>query len=262
MNIISFSGGKDSTALILWAKENLENFTTIFCDTGWEHEITYRYIEYINQTLLDGKLVVLKSDKYDGFEDMAIKRKRVPSVMARFCTQELKLFPTKKYIAQFEDVHLFVGIRAEESAKRAQMDENVFDEDYYKCWIHRPLLKWPVKKIFGIMFKHGIEPNPLYMMGMSRVGCFPCIMVNNVELKQIFTKYPETIVKIREIEKKIGRSFFSYDFIPHWACSGFDEKSGKKFPWIDDVYKYIMKDTNQLSMFEAESCLSWYGLCE
>ena len=35
-HIISFSGGKDSTALILWAKENLEEFITVFCDTGWE----------------------------------------------------------------------------------------------------------------------------------------------------------------------------------------------------------------------------------
>lgn len=52
--IISFSGGKDSTALILWAKENLEVFETVFCDTNWEHPITYKYIEYINKALLGG----------------------------------------------------------------------------------------------------------------------------------------------------------------------------------------------------------------
>ncbi len=97
-NIIAFFGGKDSTALILWAKENLDSFQTIFCDTGWEDQITYDYIKYINKTLLNGKLIVLKSEKYDGFEDLAIKKKRVPSTMARFCTQELKLFPTQKYI--------------------------------------------------------------------------------------------------------------------------------------------------------------------
>ena len=61
-NIISFSGGKDSTALILWAKENLKNFITVFCDTMWEHAITYAYIDFINKTLLDNKLVVVRPE--------------------------------------------------------------------------------------------------------------------------------------------------------------------------------------------------------
>lgn len=46
-HIVCFSGGKDSTALVLWAKENLPEFTTVFCDTGWEHPITYAYVEEI-----------------------------------------------------------------------------------------------------------------------------------------------------------------------------------------------------------------------
>lgn len=40
-HVVCFSGGKDSTALVLWAKENLAEFITVFCDTGWEHKITY-----------------------------------------------------------------------------------------------------------------------------------------------------------------------------------------------------------------------------
>ena len=72
--IISFSGGKDSTALILWAKENLDEFETVFCDTGWESDETYEYIQYINLMLLSGKLIVLHSKDYSSFEDLSIKK--------------------------------------------------------------------------------------------------------------------------------------------------------------------------------------------
>lgn len=64
--IITFSGGKDSLASLLWTREHItKNFTTVFCDTGWEHPLTYEYINRIADKLhLD--LVTLKSKKYDG----------------------------------------------------------------------------------------------------------------------------------------------------------------------------------------------------
>ena len=35
--IVTFSGGKDSLAALLWVREHItKNFTTVFCDTGWE----------------------------------------------------------------------------------------------------------------------------------------------------------------------------------------------------------------------------------
>lgn len=259
-NIISFSGGKDSTALILWAKENLESFQTIFCDTGWEDKITYDYIEYINHFLLGGKLIVLKSEKYDGFADAAIKKKVIANTNMRYCTTELKIIPTKKYIKQFDDVHLYNGIRADESPRRAAMDENVYD-DYFNCWVHRPLLKWTAKQVFDIQIKNGIEPNPLYKMGMNRVGCMPCIMSNHKEMKNIIKNRPDIIDKIRKLEKDVGNSFFKYNYIPEYACTGRSPK-GIKFPWIDDVVKYLQGNPNQTEMFEYPTCMSFYGLCE
>jgi len=122
--IISFSGGKDSTALILWAKENLKDFITVFCDTHWEHDITYTYINYINSTLLNNKLIVVSSDKYGSFEEMCLKKKRVPSTMARFCTEELKLKPMKKFIQQYlPNIEIYIGVRADESFSRSKLPE-------------------------------------------------------------------------------------------------------------------------------------------
>ena len=48
-NVISLSGGKDSTALLLFAIERGEEFEAVFADTGHEHPETYRYVEYLEQ---------------------------------------------------------------------------------------------------------------------------------------------------------------------------------------------------------------------
>lgn len=73
--IVTFSGGKDSLAALLWTREHItKNFTTVFCDTGWEHPLTYEYIHRIADKLhLD--LVTLKSKKYAGMVDLS-RRKR------------------------------------------------------------------------------------------------------------------------------------------------------------------------------------------
>lgn len=268
-HLISFSGGKDSTALILWAKENLESFEVIFADTGWEHPITYEYINYINQTLCDGKMIVVKSKKYDGFSDMSVKKQRVPSTKARFCTQELKLFPIHDYIhdrwtiEQLGNITMYDGRRADESFSRSKLAETVFDMDYYGCWIRRPLIKWTAQDCFDIMKRHGIEPNPLYKMGMKRVGCMPCIMSTLPEIEQISKRFPEIINKVRELENKIGRTFFGVEKIPfqHRKTSLED---GNRVAFIDNIVNYVSDDKNQTVLFDEEpqSCMSHYSICE
>jgi len=51
-NVISVSGGKDSTAMILLSIERqVENPIYLFADTGHEHLKTYEYVEYLEHAL-------------------------------------------------------------------------------------------------------------------------------------------------------------------------------------------------------------------
>lgn len=57
--IVTFSGGKDSLASLLWVRNNItKDFITVFCDTGWEHPLTYQYIDDVCHKL-DLNLVTL-----------------------------------------------------------------------------------------------------------------------------------------------------------------------------------------------------------
>lgn len=263
-HIVCFSGGKDSTALILWAKENLPEFTAVFCDTGWEHPMTYAYVEEINRTLLRGRLKVLKSELFPGGMRRLVQiKKRVPSAKARFCTEALKVAPMVPWLKTIDDdVTLYQGIRADESKSRSQMPQRNWD-DLYDAWIERPLLHWTAEMCFAMMAKHGVKPNPLYLLGAKRVGCFPCVMVSQRELKALMVSTPEVKDRIVELETITGSSFFPPNYIPKRFQTGLDEASGKYFPWSGDVFRYIEStDEDQMPMFEAKACMSIYNLCE
>lgn len=264
-HVIAFSGGKDSTALVLWARENLPTFTTVFCDTGWEHQFTYDYIQKINNDLLSGTLITLRSNKFEnGMRDLVVKKKRVPSAKARFCTEELKVIPMKEYLDTIDDdLTVYQGIRSQESFSRSKMEKRVYD-DYYDAWVERPLFDWSDTQVFDYLKLHNVEPNPLYLLGAGRVGCFPCVLINHRELKSYLKVLPEIRERIIELETLVGRSFFPPNYIPTNRHTGRDTKSGKSFCWATDVFKYIEDDPDQIDLLPIvnNSCMSIYNLCE
>lgn len=353
--LVAWSGGKDSQACLIWAiKESgfkKETIEAVFCDTGWEHEDTYKQVTSVAEEL-GVKLVIVKSKKYNGFVDMAVKKKRFPSTKARFCTEELKTKPMIDYILdECGDVLVIQGIRADESRNRSLMskqcsyfryyfepykyvgkydklvrdlekikigkkemtDEIVkksnklapgkIDQSYdilveelnklnilpenrkpvyhtyrkkeiiefrksYSDDVLRPVFEWTGSQIMGYILDNGQKPNPLYYKGAARVGCFPCIMCSKKEINMMVEHFPEHLDKIRNAEKEVRRTFFSPDYIPSKYQTGFDTKSKKKIPNVDDVIRYVKDKNSNLDMFEEEDkktdrrCMSFYGICE
>lgn len=131
--VVSWSGGKDSQACLIYAVEKYgaKNVTAVFCDTGWEHEVTYRHVKFICEAL-NVKLIIVRSKDYSGFVDLSVKRGRMPSTKARFCTTELKIKPMIDYVLdQSESLLIFQGIRSDESESRSLMQKECRYFKYY-----------------------------------------------------------------------------------------------------------------------------------
>ena len=265
------------------------DFVTVFCDTGWEHPLTYQYIEEIRR-LLDLNLVTLKSKKFDGMIDLVKKKSRWPSSQRRFCTSELKTIPMVDYILDEgnDDILIIQGIRAAESSKRAEMQKQCTYFKYYvqpygkdkngKDKYHtyrrkdvlrfrskhsddllRPVFDWSAQQVIDYILDNGLQPNPLYRMGYKRVGCYPCVMASQQDIYNISVQDPDTINHISRLEQQFNSSFFGPDKISSKHYKG-------EYPLIGDVVRYVQSKHACGSLFDdddvAANCMSYYGLCE
>lgn len=201
--IASLSTGKDSVALSLWLTEQGIEHERIFLDTRWEHPAVRSHLEYLREKL--GPIIELSGPL--SMVELIRKKGMFPSRARRFCTEELKTFPARAYLnARMEggeDVINAVGIRRLESEARRAMPEWEWMAGF-DCEVWRPLVEWTLDDVVAIHKRHGIKPNPLYLMGMERVGCWPCINSNKGEVRKIAELDPARIAEIRQLEAEIG----------------------------------------------------------
>lgn len=243
-NVVSVSGGKDSTALLLLAiVQEVPNLLAVFADTGHEHQQTYDYVHYLAQAtgvpirwvkadfseqIAKKRLYVDTKWREKGvpdsiveqaltalhptgipFLDLCLWKGRFPSTKTRFCTTELKVNPLiEQVMLPLMDeggmVLSWQGVRAEESLARRYLPE--CDEVGGGLFNYRPILRWKVADVFDAHHLMGIKPNPLYMQGAGRVGCMPCVNCNKDELRQIAQRWPEEVDRVREWERLVSLS--------------------------------------------------------
>lgn len=261
----------------LWLTEQEIDHDRVFLDTGWEHELTYEYLRGPLAKKL-GPIHEIRGART--MEELIRHKGMFPSRVRRFCTQELKVRPMQRYLAARmdagEDLVNAVGIRAAESEARSRMLEWEWQEGF-DCEVWRPLLLWSEQQVIDIHKRHGLAPNPLYLMGASRVGCWPCIYARKSEIRLIADKDPARIVRLRVLEADVGRSAHAraeakgatLATLPTWFQnpSGRTEDgrhAGDCWP-IDKVVEWskTSRGGRQFELFapKNDGCMRW-GLCE
>ena len=211
--------------MCLWLKEQGIEYRAVHFDTGWEHPATVSYIHDV----LPGHIgpIEVHSREPKGLDEEAetyaveleemlgwrspfvrwtLHKGMFPARLRRYCTEQLKILTARDvYQAIHKEGGLpvaIVGIRADESSSRAKLPEREISTTL-DCMVWRPLLKWKEQDVINIHKKHGVPPNPLYLRGARRVGCWPCIMGNKTELRML-SQDEDRIRIIERLEHYVG----------------------------------------------------------
>lgn len=118
-HLLGISGGKDSTALAIYMKNNYPDIDMeyYFCDTGKELDETYDLIKNLESVL--GKKIAIwnaaKGSPEESFDHyLKLYGGYLPSNSARWCTKNLKLEPFEKEVGN-DLVISYVAIRGDEN---------------------------------------------------------------------------------------------------------------------------------------------------
>jgi len=204
--IVSFSGGKDSTFLLLWALENLpkEKISVLYWDSGLNWEEEYQFLQYMCSKN-DLESIVC------GYKDAELIEKTViekgyPFYGNLWCQSLLKIHSLAragKYIEEkYGKILLLNGIRHAEAgsanaSKRGQYPR-FYMEGSNKKPMFCPLIKETDEDLIAYIQKHNEKILPLYKWA-NRTGCWFCPNSDVKIRAYIKIKHPVKLVYINEL---------------------------------------------------------------
>jgi 3'-phosphoadenosine 5'-phosphosulfate sulfotransferase (PAPS reductase)/FAD synthetase len=221
-HIVSLSGGKDSTALAIYMKQNYPDLPVeyVFCDTGAELPETYEYLERL-EALLGAGIQRLNALDLLGIEkkpnrtafDIWLKEMYggfLPNPRSRWCTRVLKIEPFEKYVDEGY-AFSYIGIRADE-------DRDGYQAKKPPVISQRPNIVpvYPFKDdgigladVKQILEESGLGV-PAYYKWRSRSGCYFCFYQQRGEWQRLKENHPDLFERAKTYEKVEGKKRFTW----------------------------------------------------
>jgi len=213
--VISFSGGKDSTATADVVVKALSNPSVvhIFGDTTLEFPATIEYAYRFRKNHPQAIFETARNDEqvfYDVCEDIG-----PPARMMRWCCSMFKTGPITRVINGFyrnQQILTFYGIRKSESVSRSKynrIEDNAESVKIQQQTVASPIFFWKDIDVWLYLLAEKVDFNDAYRLGYDRVGCWCC--PNNNQRAQFLSRIymPERSKEWRSFliafAKKIGK---------------------------------------------------------
>jgi phosphoadenosine phosphosulfate reductase len=209
--LISFSGGKDSLAVLEACKEARVPYRYYMKITTVDPPELTKYVKRCHP-----ECVRLPPRSGKSMYEM-IKIRGLPTRRGRWCCDEFK-----EYVHPMErGQHLLLGVRAAESQQRANTwtVQTCMQTGGYKI---APILRWSDAEVWDFIKASGAEYCGLYDEGQARIGCIGCPLTGN-QIDELL-RWPWTYPKYREaargsLKRKMERGYVPAYLWPAWESA-------------------------------------------
>ena len=210
--LVNFSGGKDSSCVLLLAKKITDNVELIYMTSGIELPGS---VEFVKE---EAKRLNLKLHITDPVVDYKgdffywVKRYGYfPTCGCTFCSSRLKLRPSRSYLRKiFGRKHMYRlnGVRKSESSRRTKMYKEIPairpDRDLCGSFIVQPIQEWTGQDVKDFLQEEGFQVQKQYSaFGVS--GCAYCPFYEELIYQRVLAVYPDIYEPFIELEKKLGK---------------------------------------------------------
>lgn len=237
INLVSFSGGKDSTVVLQHVLSAIGNsgkkLYIVTADTLMEIPYFQSYVErikgnirdYISAADINAEVITVTPKIQDSFW-VSVLGKGYPAAHMgfRWCTGKLKIDPISNFtrsVTAGKQFTVFVGVRAAESELRAR----IYKQKDYKPHHYAPILDWSAHDVWEYLLT---EPCPwgdhtellnVYKyssdecvygekqgvcVGNARYGCWACPLQNVNQLNMIgYHTHDDRYRKLREFKERL-----------------------------------------------------------
>jgi len=212
---VSYSGGKDSLAVLQLVSESLDDYEIMFADTGLEFPET---VENVKQVVEHYGKKLRTSSAGDAFWN-SISIFGPPTMDTRWCCKICKLGPITRLIDEnYEGGCLsFIGQRQYESHARS-ISKKVWKNPWVGNQVGAsPIQEWTALHIWLYLFRTKAPYNPAYEKGYDRMGCWLCPSSSLADFFQLEESHPDLAKKLNShllaYAEKMGLS-------PEWVKYG------------------------------------------
>lgn len=244
--VVSFSGGKDSTAMLLMMLERGESIhSVVWFDGGWEFpQMAEHVAEVEKQTGVEVvRLTPARSFDYGMYERPIVARKgpdkgkvhRVgngwPSPMRRWCTRE-KLNAMERHWRTCQPAMECIGI-ADDEQQRVRSSALLRKAGK----VRYPLIEWGVTEADALAYcrEQGYTWGGLYDI-FPRVSCFCCPLQSLSELRKLRRHFPNLWTRMLEMDSRVpghNRGFHHYATVHDLDGRFADEDRQRELPFAE-----------------------------
>lgn len=238
INIVSYGGGTNSTALLIeCAKRGVAVDLIIFADTGGEKPHTYKYRSEFSKWCVEHGLpsiTTVQTQNQHGtsitLEQICLNSKSLPSIAYGFksCSEKHKIRPVNKFLNNWEPAKIawsigekvtkFIGFDLDESHRIKDYSDNKYN-------IKFPLVDWGMGRDECIA---SIKGAGLQQPGKS--ACFFCPSNRVSEIQEMAAQYPNLMDRAIAMEKNadlttvkgLGRQFAWSDVLKQEDAFGYE----------------------------------------